>query len=494
VIGYNTAMRRSRFDHKLDWKGLRFALMVLFGALVLGSAVHSGTERLLVAMYSPGHSGGTTIVDALNLAEYAEAAELSTTTPERVINALTIKDAIPKEGKFIAADLVAMQLYLYQDGTLMEQYPIKTKGRPGTPWETPGGVYAIQTKEKNHFSSIGKVYMPYSMQFYGNYFIHGWTYYPDGSPTSATFSGGCIKLETEDAKNVFAFADVGTQVFVYDNKQTVAKNSIALQRGAVPQVTSQSYVVADIDTGDVLIERNADTPQPIASITKLMTALVANETISLDKEMNVSRGVLMHPQDPADATTKRFLVDDLFYPLLMESNNAIADRLAGYYGTHSFVNWMNLTAKALDMQSTHFTDPTGVSEENTSTADDLFRLVTYLYNKKSFVLKITRTPTKQIKATDASVFSFSNYNEFSGSDTFIGGKVGRTTAAGDTMVSAFTIPVGSEQRHIAIIVLQSKSYADDTSALLNWVMSASQPQTPACAQCAQPPEYRKIEI
>src|SRR5262249_36028628 len=161
----------------------------------------------------------------------------------------------------------------------------------------------------------------YSMQFYGNYFIHGWTYYPDGTPTAATFSGGCIKLETENAEKVFAFADVGTKVFVYDPPQGEPPPSLSLASMPVPEINAPSYLVADIDTGDVYVEREANVKRPIASVTKLMTALVANEVISFDKKVSVSEGSLVNPPIIEATTTKTFLIGDLLYPLLMQSSN-----------------------------------------------------------------------------------------------------------------------------------------------------------------------------
>lgn len=122
------------------------------------------------------------------------ATSSTSVTPysNRILASLTISDVIPRSGKFIAADLQHMLLYLYQHGTLVTTYPIKTKSRSNTPWETPAGFYTVHTKEPLHFSSIGKVFMRYSMQFYGNYFIHGWPYYSSGKPVSTAFSGGCI--------------------------------------------------------------------------------------------------------------------------------------------------------------------------------------------------------------------------------------------------------------------------------------------------------------
>ncbi|MDO8481864.1 MAG: L,D-transpeptidase family protein [bacterium] len=484
-------------DHFFDWKGFKFSLKL--AAVFLGTATLGHYTLLYVQPYlEPAAS--TTIVTEQKapFVSVVTAEPISSTTPVRIINSLSIADVVPKEGKFIAADLSAMKLYLYQDGAMTAEYPIITKGRPGTPWETPGGFYSILSKERTHFSTIGKVYMPYSLQIYGNYFIHGWTYYPDGTPVSASFTGGCIKLSTEDAASVFAFADKGTGVFVYDNKKTSVETSVILGSLAAPRISAASYLVADVDTGDVFLERNAEVPQPIESVTKLMTALVANEIVSFDKKISVAKGKLTHPENADDTVPETFLVGDLFYPLLMESNNTVADALAKYYGTTGFIGWMNTTAKALDMQSTYFADASGISESNVSTPDDLFRLAVYLANKKSFVFKITSTPDKDVTAYDGTSYHFSNSNALASYTDFIGGHVGRTSPAQDTMLSVFSVPLNEEKRRVAVVVLGSNNYATDTEELASWFMKSAEQGSnligTSCASCAKTPKYRKIDI
>ena len=425
----------------------------------------------------------------------AEAVTLSSTTPQRIINTLTIALAVPAEGKFIAADLVSMKMYLYQDGASVAEYPILTKGKPGTPYETPSGFYSVLTKERNHFNNGAQVNMPYSMAFYGNYFIHGWPTYVDGTPVASTYSGGCIRLGTDDAAKVYAFADKYTGVFVYDPGAATLIPSLALGNISLPPLSATSYLVADIDTGDVYAERNALTQRSIASVTKLMTALVANETIMFDRKITVPRDKLRPSETEADTSLATFVVGDLLYPLLMESNNGVADILAQYYGSSSFLDWMNSQANALDMISTSFADASGVSSDNVSTPEDLYRLAVYLANKKSFVWNITRTPSKTISASDGSLYTFANFNKFSDLDSFVGGKVGHTKLARDTMVSIFSLPVNGENRRIVVVVLDSDDYTTDTKELADWFnRSASQAANTACALCAQPPHYRKIQL
>ena len=120
-------------------------------------------------------------------------------------------------GRSILADLDAMTLSLYDDDVIVKTYPILSKGKEGTFWETPTGRYEIGAKEPKHFSSIGGTWMPYSLQFYGNFFIHGWPTYPNGTLVAKGYSGGCIRLDTPDAREVYSFAVAGTRVSVINS-------------------------------------------------------------------------------------------------------------------------------------------------------------------------------------------------------------------------------------------------------------------------------------
>ena len=368
-----------------------------------------------------------------------------------------------------------MQLYLYEDGTTTAQYPILTKGKPGTPYETPAGAYRVLTKEEDHFNRGEGVHMPYSMEFYGNYFIHGWPVYANGTPVASNYSGGCIRLSTDDAAKVFAFAGRGTGVFVYDPGNASQVSPLTLAPAPLPAITAASYLVADLDTGDVYAEQNAQVQRPIASVTKLMTALVANETIMFDKPITLARGKLQATEVETDTVPVTFVVGDLLYPLLMESNNYIADTLAQYYGPRAFISWMNSQAQALDMASTTFADANGASSDNQSTPEDLYRLAVYLADKKSFVWKITRTAQKSIVADDGSRYSFTNVNE-------------------PSEASVFSVKLGGQARRVAVIVLDSADHANDTQKLESWFdQSATQGANTACASCTQA-VYRKIAL
>jgi len=156
-----------------------------------------------------------------------------------------------------------------------------------------------------------------------------------------------------------------------------------LQREHPDKVFLRSTValVLDASSGEAILAKNAETVLPIASITKLMTAMVL-----LDGNLNLAQRVAVsdEDQDALKGTRSRLRPgavmtrDELLLLALMASENRAAAALARTYpgGTESFVRAMNAKAQVLGMQDTRFSDPTGLSSANVSSAQDLARLVT----------------------------------------------------------------------------------------------------------------------
>ena len=149
------------------------------------------------------------------------------------------------------------------------------------------------------------------------------------------------------------------------------------------QLKSHVALVVDQDTDEVLFEKNIHAVLPIASITKLMTALVTVEAeLPLDEELKVT------PDELVRAGIRSNLRPGLamsrgtaFHLALMSSENRAAQLLGRTYpgGLPDFVEAMNAKARMLGMNDSHFVDPTGLSPENRSSANDLVRLVKAAY-------------------------------------------------------------------------------------------------------------------
>ena len=147
-----------------------------------------------------------------------------------------------------------------------------------------------------------------------------------------------------------------------------------------PSLYSPSVIVYDVARGEVLLEKNADDVRPIASLTKLMTAMVVldraqgmGETLTID---DADIDLLKHSGSriPVGTTLER---EAMLRLALMSSENRAASALSRSFpgGKSAFIYQMNVKAHALRMANTHFDDATGLSPDNVSTARDVIRMV-----------------------------------------------------------------------------------------------------------------------
>jgi serine-type D-Ala-D-Ala endopeptidase (penicillin-binding protein 7) len=150
--------------------------------------------------------------------------------------------------------------------------------------------------------------------------------------------------------------------------------------GAQPNLRSTEALVLDATSHKVLYARRADTPAPIASITKLMTTLVVAEANQpLDEQLQVTTAdrAIGRGAYSRLAVGTRLTRAQLFHLALMASENRAAHALARNYpgGVAACVRAMNAKARELGMTHSHFVEPTGLSSGDTSTPDDLAKLV-----------------------------------------------------------------------------------------------------------------------
>lgn len=382
-----------------------------------------------------------------------------------------VRGHIARKESFVDVDLKEMKLFLYQEGKLSKSLPILSKGRDGSWWETPTGKYKILSKEQNHFSSIGSVWMPWSMQFYGNFFIHGWPYHEDGSPVPTGYSGGCIRLSTEDAREVYQFVEKDMPVLVRDTEDGNSFSNLT-PRGTdvpLPQVSAKAFLISNMNTGETLSQKNSSHILPIASLAKIMTGVVASELVYLGKPIAVENSMLASTFVSFDPKLgEHYIAFDLLYPLLMQSSNEAANILAGFTGQDQFVANMNKKAVSLSMNNTNFADPSGMSASDTSSASDVLKLLRYTYFKRKFILDIAKGK-QDYNFPGRKLNNLSNYNDFLDSPGLVGSKNGETTAAGQTLAGVWEFETANGKVPVGIVVLGSTDRVKDTSALLSWL-------------------------
>ena len=204
--------------------------------------------------------------------------------------------------------------------------------------------------------------------------------------TSTKFSGTAKKKSAGKAirKSETRFQKT-TRTLKAQKTTTLRKVGMPLRHdldagGVSPRLQSSAALVIDQGTGDVLYEKNANAVVPIASITKLMTAMVVlDAALDLTEVITVTRDDIdllkgSHSRLPVGARVTR---EHALLMALMSSENRAAHALGRTYpgGLPAFVEAMNLKADALGMSNSEFRDPTGLSSDNVSTAKDLGRMV-----------------------------------------------------------------------------------------------------------------------
>ncbi len=259
----------------------------------------------------------------------------------------TAKDAsVPstRTGKYVVVELDKMTITLV-NGSSSETMPLVSQGKPGRYYETIGGEHLSNYKIKNHFSSIGHVYMPWSVHVFGNYFIHGIPYYPDGTKVSSTYSGGCVRMADDDAKKVYDFVERGTPIILTREGSEAFTPSLAAS-STVEDMTMTRLMVTTISL-EIL-------PQD-------------NEIIGLDGEM----------------TTRRKMIPDL----IRNKNDAVSRIYAQALSEKTFVEYMNTKARAIGLTNTVFT---GTKSPALTTEEDQLRFAHYIDTYKSYIRAIER--------------------------------------------------------------------------------------------------------
>ena len=203
--------------------------------------------------------------------------------------------------------------------------------------------------------------------------------------------------------------------------------------------TAKSSIVMDLDSGRVLYENNADEERLIASITKIMTCIIAIEEGDLDSEVEAGDEILkMYGTSIYLELNEKMKLIDLLYGLMLRSGNdasvVIAKAVAG--SEEKFVKMMNEKAKEIGMTNTTFRNPHGLDEEtkNYSTARDMAKLSRYAYKNKTY-RKIIGTEEYRVKTDNKSYLWYNRMKLLGDYKYCTGGKNGYTPSAGKTLVT-----------------------------------------------------------
>ncbi len=237
----------------------------------------------------------------------------------------------------------------------------------------------------------------------------------------------------------------------------------ALPQGADGKITAVAYIVKDLSTNTIVAQYNIDKIVPIASITKLVTAIVARKLISPNAHIILSRDILATYGNTASFKVgETFTAENLLYPLLMVSSNDTAEAYAQFYGRQKFIKAMNDFVQSIGAYRTSFKDPSGLDGQNVSTANDLVIILEWIRANDPGIIGITQLKSKVLRA-----HTFVNPTHFLSWSNYLGGKNGYTIEANRTAIQLFAL--GRNKDVYAVVILGSGARDPDMIKLLEKV-------------------------
>ncbi|WPX09979.1 D-alanyl-D-alanine carboxypeptidase family protein [Anaerocellum danielii] len=195
---------------------------------------------------------------------------------------------------------------------------------------------------------------------------------------------------------------VFAQIFVIVVTITFCKACYAHEKRNLPQVSSKSAVAIEWITGKILFEKNMDLKLPMASTTKIMTAILVLENCDVNKEIEIPPQAVGVPGSSMYLEKgEKLKILDLLYGLMLSSGNdaAVALAIVTAGDVKRFVNRMNMKAKELGLSNTVFSSPHGLEQgQHFTTAHDLARLAAYAMKNPIF-RQIVKTTEKEVPWT-----------------------------------------------------------------------------------------------
>jgi serine-type D-Ala-D-Ala endopeptidase (penicillin-binding protein 7) len=268
----------------------------------------------------------------------------------------------------------------------------------------------------------------------------------------------------------------------YDNSYGNGDNNISYenhhyQGDGLLQLASSKALIINQETGEILYAKNTNTPTPIASVTKLMTAMVVLDAmLPLDEYITVSEADI----DKLKGTGSRLRVgtslprSEMLRLALMASENRAASALGRHYpgGLRAFIQAMNHKAYQLGMFNTRFADPTGLNSKNISTAEDLVKLVAAAYEYPEIRQEST-TVSQEVSVRGArNPMSFVNTNALVRKGDWVIGlsKTGFISEAGRCLV--MQAEIGGQPLIIVLLDSAGKmTRIGDANRIRKWIES-----------------------
>lgn len=376
---------------------------------------------------------------------------------------------------FIVVDQDAAKVSFYNKGALRAAYPIAAAPASGGFFDIPRGFYTVQGKAEDHITKDGRRHFSWAVYLYSNYLIRAALPLRGNAAISrAVQDEAGIALAPADAKALFADVKEGVPALVLRSVSPLQPSFAYFRKSllphAVPEVSAASALAADIETGEMLFEKNKNDAYPTASLTKLMTAIVASEEIKPSRVLAVGDEALATYGNSAGLSRgEAFRADDLMHGLILESSNDIAALFQ--LAVPHFVEKMNAKATDLGLRKTFYDDASGLSQKNITSAADLYILLRRMDATHPELLAISRERVyTAVSSGKKRTHIWRNVNWPAGDKRYLGGKAGFTDESIQTMAGIWNTRMAEYGgRRIAIALMGSRNRVSDVRAIIAYL-------------------------
>ena len=238
-----------------------------------------------------------------------------------------------------------------------------------------------------------------------------------------------------------------------------------------PEITADVTMIHSIDDSAPLYYSNIHEPHVLASLTKLLTAVIVFEDIGLNKKIPITEEIVATQGFAANLKSGEVYISrDLIKLMLLTSSNDSAAAFEDYLGgQESFITLVNRKMEQIGMTETVLYDGSGLNDFNKGTASDILLLSRYILENHPQIFTWTRSYEVLIQPIN-STNSRTEYNINSLIDqrNYLGGKTGTSPAAGENITTVFNV----NGKRILIILMGSQDRDEDIKELINWIQEA----------------------
>ncbi len=271
-------------------------------------------------------------------------------------------------------------------------------------------------------------------------------------PVATGYSGGCIRLNTPDAKNIFNFVDKKTQLIISTSSRKFEerKDFEYSVKESKPDIQS-NFLIADLNTGEVVTSQKSKETIPAESFAKIMTGLTSLETLNQYQETVLDQNIV--------------LISDVIYALLLNDNDEAGQVLYEHKNKNEYLLDMNTRAQSLGMSQTKYFDVNGEIETTVSSLDDTFKLMQYINWYKPFLIKLLSSDKYE-----KNQLSIDSIHPLKKDQEYVAGFSNLEKREMITVQNLKGTPL--ENKTFVIIVTNSNNAEQDTRELIQWLKNS----------------------